>query len=288
MKKVNYSIMLCELKKTMRDRSEKKDKSTPMKYFLLVFMLCTQMAYAIDDVQSTKKSGTQLQPGAFVETLGNRYATSLATPTVASRPYWTEGAYGLVTLTCPSALTNPTALTGSAVLNVLITYDVEYNGVFVTQTKTQLLTLEFMNTSAQDQAFVKVEGAQRVKAEILTTGNVFPAAWPDLELEVKVNTQSYEWMVQHAILSTTLAHLPALTTDGNLQVNWTAISSAEYYELEWTYVSNQGATPSTTLSPSAVRVDRFLFRNNSSRVEVKGLSYQIPMIYEKGFIMDDT
>src|SRR5690606_13282006 len=39
------------------------------------------------------------------------------------------------------------------------------------------------------------------------------------------------------------------------------------------------------LDPANIEVDRFLFRNNSSRVEVKGTSYDIPLVYEKGVIV---
>ena len=263
----------------------KKNKNAGMKYFLFLLILWAPMAYAQEDVQSIKKTGAQLQAGAVVQIEGSRYASSALNPVVADRSYSTSSAHGLVKLSCPGAHSTATPLIGVAALNVSITYEVEVDGIFSTQTKTQLLKLEFTNGLAQDVAFVKLDGAQRVRVEILGAGNIFPAAWPDLELEVSVTTQSYEWMLPTVIASTTLTHQTALSADGNLNVNWTALSAAEYYELEWTYVSDQSANPAVRLTAQQVEVDRFLFRNNSSRVEVKGLSYAIPMIYEKGFIL---
>lgn len=258
---------------------------TTMKYFLFLCLLIASTAYAAEDVQSAKKSGAQLQVGTLLEVTGNRYTSSSSNPNVSTRGYWTSSAYGLVKLSCPGAYAATPALIGTATLNVSLQYQVEVNGVFELRTKTELLKLEFTNGSAQDMAYVKLEGAQLVNVQVLSSGTTIPASWPALELAVEVHTQSYEWMVDNLINTLSLTHQPTLTTDGNLKVNWTALPAAESYEIEWTYVSDQAADPTVRLTADLVEVDRFLFRSNSSRVDVKGLSYTIPMIYEKGFII---
>jgi hypothetical protein len=257
--------------------------TTCMKYFLILFLSFTQLAHAFDHVSSDQSN--TLAAGTTLTATGNRFASSSANSQLSSRSYWTSAAYGLVKLSCPDAYSVTTPLTGQALVNVLITYQVEVNGIFEQRTKNTSLTLDFSQAAPLDIAYLKLDGAQKITVEVLSSGFSIPASWPALELKAEVHTQSFEWMTAQAISSTTLTHVASPTTDGNLRVNWTAISSAEYYELEWTYVSDQGEAVGTTLLPNEMEVDPFLFRNNSSRVEVRDLFYEIPLIYERGYII---
>ncbi len=250
------------------------------KMILSVLLLITGIANAGINVQTDVKSGTALTLNAIVEKAGNRYASSVSTP-IGSRTYYTERAYGLIKLSAAQLYTG--SYTGTATVNVSIEYEVEENGVFVTKTATQVLTLESDNSKVIDAAYYKAEGAEKIKATI--TAISIPSGWPLLELEASVTTESFDYMNLNDIASVSLSHNSTLTADGNLQINWTALGSAESYELEWTYVSNQGAAPTQILAANDIEVDWNLFRNNSSRVIVKGLSYEIPLMYEKGYII---
>ena len=245
-----------------------------------VLLLMAGIVNAGINVQSDVKSGTALTVNAVVQKSGNRYATSVST-SIGNRTYYTERAFGLVRLSADQLYTG--SYSGTATVDLTIEYDVEVNGVFVTKTITQVLKLESDNAKVIDAAYYKAEGAERIKATI--TAVSIPAGWPLVQLEASVSTTSFDYMNLNDISAVNLSHNSTLTTDGNLQINWTALGSAESYELEWTYVSNQGAISTQILAANDIEVDWNLFRNNSSRVVVSGLSYQIPLMYERGYII---
>ncbi len=248
--------------------------------FLAIALLISSVTYAGINVRSDVKSGTAIAIGAVVEKEGNRYTTSSVT-SIGNRNYYTERAFGLVKLSAAQLYIGNYSGTATVVLD--IECKTEINGVYTTKTVTQVLKLEADNAKVIDAAYYKAEGAEYVKATV-TAVNI-PSGWPLLELEASVSTESFEYMSLSDISAISLSHSSTLTYDGNLRINWTALSAAENYELEWTYVSNQGATSGTTLAPIDIEIDRFLFKNNSSRVVVSGLSYDIPMMYEKGYIL---
>ncbi|MFI5136682.1 MAG: YCF48-related protein [Sphingobacteriales bacterium] len=69
-----------------------------------------------------------------------------------------------------------------------------------------------------------------------------------------------------------------------LVVSWPAVTGAERYELEWTYVDDYDQ-PRSYASPSLLNYD---FRNNSTRVEVGTLTppyYNITLTFEHGYIL---
>lgn len=66
------------------------------------------------------------------------------------------------------------------------------------------------------------------------------------------------------------------TNDSQLTVSWGFCSGDEQYDLEWTFVDRE-AVGNTSVIP-------FDFRNNATRVTVTENSYNIPLIYESGYI----
>lgn len=67
-----------------------------------------------------------------------------------------------------------------------------------------------------------------------------------------------------------------------LQVKWCQVSGASYYDLEWAYVGNYRKDGSNYTSMQTTIPD---FRFNSTRVSVTNPFYNIPLNYEKGFIV---
>lgn len=65
-----------------------------------------------------------------------------------------------------------------------------------------------------------------------------------------------------------------------LQFNWPHVNGAEAYDLEWLYVDDYDT--SGTLAASEIQYD---FRRSAVRVQVKGNAYDIPIVYEQGYLL---
>ncbi len=81
----------------------------------------------------------------------------------------------------------------------------------------------------------------------------------------------------------------AQLADNSLQVQWNTMINpttpvgAEVYDLEWIYVDDyQDYGVYTQLSSPAFLYD---FNQNATRVQVKGNSYRIPLVYEHGYLL---
>lgn len=230
-------------------------------------------------------TGSAITNGAVVEVLGDRYNDCVNFPNPATRPFYVERSYGLIMLSSAN-LYQLTGLTGQALVTVTIDYEVESaGGFYYPASVTQQLELSASGNKVIDAAYFKAEGAQHIKATITSTS--IPGSWVAanaiLKLEATVVTESFNILNFNAISSVNLNHTTPLTQAGNLLVSWSPIIGAQAYDLEWTYVSDQGENG--PLNPMDIEVDRFLFRNNSSRVEVTGNSFEIPLMYEKGYIV---
>ena len=71
------------------------------------------------------------------------------------------------------------------------------------------------------------------------------------------------------------------STTGDITVNWAAVTGAEEYDLEYTFVDNydgEGGTVSIWTLPTD-------FDNNATRVTVKGTSYSFSNVFEQGYVV---
>ena len=67
-----------------------------------------------------------------------------------------------------------------------------------------------------------------------------------------------------------------------ININWSPVSCAEFYELEWVYIDDYG--PNNTIIPSNKLYP--YFRDKAMRVRVKGgTSYQLPAIFDRGYVL---
>ncbi|MFY0256456.1 hypothetical protein ACDQ55_21180, partial [Chitinophaga sp. 30R24] len=73
-----------------------------------------------------------------------------------------------------------------------------------------------------------------------------------------------------------------------LPISWDAITGAQQYDLEWTFIdedSDNGTTLQTAGSNVMASMLAPMFRNNSSRVTVHVNSYEVPMIQEHEYLL---
>ena len=110
--------------------------------------------------------------------------------------------------------------------------------------------------------------------------NVIP---PDnLELTVGFKTDRYYELPATA---PTLGNHVLVNSGTELQVSWAAITEARYYDLEWTWIDNYPDDISVPLNPEDIPFSVKDFEHNSTRVQTKNTSYNIPLVYSRGFLI---
>ncbi|SOD17745.1 RHS repeat-associated core domain-containing protein [Pedobacter xixiisoli] len=68
--------------------------------------------------------------------------------------------------------------------------------------------------------------------------------------------------------------------DDGLRFEWKDVKGAEEYQVEFIYISNYGSG-STVIDPSQLRYD---FRHNSTRITTANLHYDIPLVFDRGWV----
>ncbi len=77
----------------------------------------------------------------------------------------------------------------------------------------------------------------------------------------------------------------ALTAD-DIRINWTTITGAEYYDLEWTWIDAYSDTAlSNILTASDIDLSERTFELNNTRIRTKATAYRLPLIYGEGFLV---
>ncbi len=69
-----------------------------------------------------------------------------------------------------------------------------------------------------------------------------------------------------------------------IQISWDCQPGAEEYELEWTFVNDYNSLPGYFKQATNLALTNREFAWNSSRITTTGLSYNIPLVYDHGFI----
>ncbi|MBN9286255.1 thrombospondin type 3 repeat-containing protein, partial [Flavobacterium sp.] len=71
-----------------------------------------------------------------------------------------------------------------------------------------------------------------------------------------------------------------------LEISWTknATAPAVEYELEWTWMDNYNPQGGKLL-PAQIPLTEQDFKLNSTRIQTKGLSYRIPLVFSKGYLV---
>ncbi len=73
-----------------------------------------------------------------------------------------------------------------------------------------------------------------------------------------------------------------------VHIRWNAIDGAEYYDLEWTFITDYELLANGNIGvfdPAEIDVDENLFRTNSTRVSIVETEYKIPHIFERGWLI---
>jgi hypothetical protein len=258
-----------------------------MKRLLFLLMLVSEVVYAGTDTQQNTLTGSALALNATQTVNGQRYNASGAPIPLGSRTFWIQNAYGLVKLSAPVT----GGALGTASVGVSITYQTESlvansSGVetlqYVPTTTTATLTVDFQSANATDISYFLAPNAQSVQITVTSVTNPNNL---NLTLTSSVVTIGFDYL-QTTIPSPT--HSNTLTSGGDLAISWPAVTGAESYELEWTFISNQGMDANLnpmTIPFNMIAIPGLYFKTNSTRIETANTSYNIPLVFEQGYIL---
>lgn len=138
----------------------------------------------------------------------------------------------------------------------------------------------------KDKHIYRTEGYIEITSKVLSytsslLGNVVP---DNIYIENIINKERY-YGLNYTGTSISINSV----TDGQrdeLTVNWTPVTGAEEYDLEWLYIDDFGdyvpGIGTTFKSASSIPVD---FRFDATRVTVKGTSHTIKNLYQHGYLL---
>jgi len=262
--------------------------------FLLISFLTSSILFGRTDVQTDSVSlPSSGSVSRLPSIMGSRFAT------MGQTGFYVQSASGLVKLSYPGYAAAAPLPTGTGTVKVAVSYQAWDNTQLqmVSSTTNVTLTLNFQNGSFSQASYIRIPNAQKISITSIISVNI-PSGWPALTLGVSVITNSFDQLSKNTLtlLGSSFSLSAVATPDSNLVISWPSVTGADSYDLEWTYVSNQdstlknpqgGSVPdyNNILAPSNIPVDPYLFRYNSTRVNVSGVSYAIPLIYEQGIII---
>ena len=125
----------------------------------------------------------------------------------------------------------------------------------------------------------RLSGFYKMKLEIISISN---AALIDyIRVSGEIAIERYKTLDTASYASVSSSSYNATT--GDITVNWAAVTGAEEYDLEYTFVddyTNEHVADALTSADIDVDFDR-----NASRVTVKGNSYSFSNVFERGYIV---
>ena len=155
----------------------------------------------------------------------------------------------------------------------------------------------------KDLDLKRYNNAQGLNIEIVsitvidkTSGQILNISNPgNVYLQLKFSSNRYRR------LSTVLPSITPLLYDYNtsgdfitsdatnakeVELNWSPITGAKYYDLEWTWIDNYPEDiGATSLTSSEIELGIRTFENNSSRIQTTNTSFRLPLIYANGFLV---
>lgn len=216
-----------------------------------------------------------------------------------NRGFMLQNPYAIVRLTIPN--TPGFQSLGTATVKARVRYEYEMTGQILEDFKDVELTVGAVNGKFKDIAYAKIDGALKAVVEITQVDHI--GVFAGIKISASCEGDIFKFLPPHAMVSGLHYASPNLRSDGsladgNLHVSWDnklldgndntkelVNAGVESYELEWTYISDQGSEEGTTLNNNEIKIRENIFRTNSSRIETFNNGFFIPLIYEKGLIV---
>lgn len=171
-----------------------------------------------------------------------------------------------------------------ATVNVEIKYYL-FNGTSMVLQPVKAVALSVAYTATgtyTNVSYIDLGPAYRVEAKIVGVNGLNVA-------HKLVNEIRVERYYKPSLSVSNLNHGAPDYANSQLQVTWDHIPNAEYYELEWapieSFLSLNSAQEPIEVSVSQIPVGKNYFRFNATRVTTTNASYDIPLVYEKGYLV---
>ncbi|MDO5971995.1 GH-E family nuclease [Flavivirga aquimarina] len=163
-------------------------------------------------------------------------------------------------------------------------------------TSSQEITLEVENNLAAGIGnvvdFTQYIINDRYGVNVLVLSNTFEdietdtvtndAPVPDnIVLEVGFNTKRYFELPEAA--PAIQAH--TVNSDNELEINWTVVTGARFYDVEWTWIDNYNEDITTPLGSTEISLSVKDFERNNTRIQTNQTTFTIPLVYSRGFII---
>jgi hypothetical protein len=161
------------------------------------------------------------------------------------------------------------------------------------------------NFKVKDYIVYKLPGTHKATVKVLEVtyldqnNQIIIKGDSPLYIELKFNVERY-YNIKNTVLNPIAAVVtfngqnPTMTplstaTNGEdeLKISWQkdAVAPAVEYELEWTWLDNYSDAQNVALGKEKIKLTEQDFRLNSTRIQTKGTSYNIPLIFSKGYLV---
>lgn len=169
-------------------------------------------------------------------------------------------------------------------VDLVIKYFTYNSNTFVLNTEYRTLSLSYdansQNTVVDLSAF-SFNGAHKIKVGVLSiSGTGSPS---DVFIEAGIEVERYYTMPNYLVGSSWINY--SGPSNENLLFSWDYVVGAEEYELEWVYISDHDYDIVNNLPLTVPESDLVIdFYKNSTRVIVKENYYEIPAIFNRGYV----
>jgi RHS repeat-associated protein len=156
----------------------------------------------------------------------------------------------------------------------------------------------------KDYIVYKLPGIHKATVKVLNIvylKNDLPFINPNstLYITLKFNSERY-YNIKNLIINpktsvvvyngqnATVSPLTTATSDEDeLEISWenNTLTPAVEYELEWTWIDNYSDENNVVLGKNQIKLTEQDFILNSTRIQTKGTSYRIPLIFSKGYLI---
>jgi len=262
--------------KTMK----KNYKMVIAKWLILVVLLVIgQMrVYAGEEHFTNKIESCSIEAGAFFNVVDDKFSFMEAYPSTWQNEFNVKSSTGKVILKLdPTDKTIYSAFTVSANITVLYTNKSLLTSAFTTTLDLSYSPITGVLSTDQNVYHLPDVHFMRIKLNSITTnlgGNAIPNG---LILKGEIDVERYYDfnytqipVIDHSIVDVESG------TDRTMALEWPVVDGAEEYDLEWTFIDDYYSI-GYLQSPD--------FKYNSTRVTIKDNYYEIPLVYEKGYIL---
>jgi YD repeat-containing protein len=280
-------------------------------YFILVlaFLLVPVFSlHAAIETDVNRISGSAVVASGTVSAIDNKYSYMVANSS-GTPPLWQQNLFGIqrgvgrvrlgvnhqslsyistpytatvvVSLTYYTSANPNTAVPFGSNQTLVVSYD---PAGAATQTDRSTFELNSANLPAGTH-IIRVQ-ASVVSVSVINTITLATLTTPStLFLEAETEVERYYKLDLASIPAAGTLRAPTTPNSANeLALNWDAIQGAEEYELEWTWVNDyaaNGAAMSAGVADAQLLLD---FKNNSTRVTVTGNTFNIPLLFDQGYL----